>query len=248
MKTRALTIAAALLFSIHCLAQAVPAPTPPMGWNSWDSYGTTVREDQVKANADAMARDLASHGWQYVVVDILWYEPNAQGHDYEPGAKLAMDEYGRLIPAVNRFPSSAGGAGFRPLADYVHGLGLKFGIHIMRGIPRQAVRTNTPILNSTARAADVADQSSTCRWNTDMYGLNMSKPGAQAYVDSIVNLYASWGVDYIKADDEARPLHQEEVAALHRAITNSGREIVLSLSPGPAPLDHADFFAANAQL
>ena len=116
-----------------------------MGWNSWDSYGTTVREDQVKANTDAMARDLARHGWQYIVVDIQWYEPNAQGHDYAPGAKLAMDEYGRLIPAVNRFPSSANGAGFKPLADYVHSHGLKFGIHIMRGIPRQAVEQNLPV-------------------------------------------------------------------------------------------------------
>ena len=106
------------MIRLSALAQAAapPAPTPPMGWNSWDSYGTTVREEQVKANADAMARDLASHGWQYIVVDIQWYEPNAQGHDYAPGAKLVMDEYGRLQPAVNRFPSSAGGRGFKPLA------------------------------------------------------------------------------------------------------------------------------------
>src|SRR5260370_20954418 len=89
-----------------------PATTPPMGWNSWDSYGTTVREEQVKANADAMSRDLASHGWQYIVVDIQLYEPNAQGHDYAPGAKLAMDQYGRLQPALNRFPSSSDERGF----------------------------------------------------------------------------------------------------------------------------------------
>jgi alpha-galactosidase len=253
MLTTTTNLATWILFSgLSLWANQQPAKilaqTPPMGWNSWDAYGTTVTENEVKPNADYMARVLKPHGWQYVVVDIQWSEPNPKAHGYRPDAVLTMDSYGRLIPAPNRFPSSAGGAGFRPLADYLHGLGLKFGIHIMRGIPRQAVRTNTPILNSTARAADVADQSSTCRWNTDMYGVNMSKPGAQAYVDSIVNLYASWGVDYIKADDEARPLHQEEIAALHRAISSSGREIVLSLSPGPAPLEHADFLAANAQL
>src|SRR2546422_11322371 len=121
------------------------APTPPMGWNSWDSYGTTVREDQVKANADWMAEHLAKYGSQYIVVDIQWYEPNAQGHDYKPGAPLTMDEYGRLLPAGNRFPSAAHGAGFKPLADYVHGKGLKFGIYIMAGIPRQAVDKNLPI-------------------------------------------------------------------------------------------------------
>jgi hypothetical protein len=171
-----------------------------MGWNSWDSYGTTVREDQVKGNVDVMARDLASHGWQYVVVDIQWYEPNAQGHDYEPGAKLAMDEYGRLIPAVNRFPTSANGAGFKPLADYVHGKGLKFGIHIMRGIPRQAVEQHLPIKATFYHAADIADKDNPCRWNPDMWGVD-TKPGAQAYYDSIAELYASWGVDFIKADD-----------------------------------------------
>src|SRR5947207_4744200 len=137
---------AAFLLLTSALGVAQPvAPTPPMGWNSWDSYGTTVTEAQIKANADAMARDLASHGWRYIVVDIQWYEPNAQGHDYAPGARLAMDNYGRLLPAVNRFPSAADGTGFTHLAEYIHGKGLKFGIHVMRGIPRQAVEKNTPI-------------------------------------------------------------------------------------------------------
>src|SRR6266566_2870953 len=156
------------------------ASTPPMGWNSWDSYGTTVREEQVKANADSMARNLASHGWQYIVVDIQWYEPNAQGHDYAPGAKLAMDQYGRLLPAVNRFPSSSDGTGFKHLADYVHSKGLRFGIHIMRGIPRQAVAENLPIKGTQYHAADVADKDNHCRWNPDMWGVDTTKPGAQA--------------------------------------------------------------------
>src|SRR5690242_5631395 len=131
------------------------APTPPMGWNSWDAYGTTVTEAEVKANADYMAKHLRSHGWQYVVVDIQWSEPNAKAHGYRANAELAMDQYGRLIPAQNRFPSSAGGLGFKPLADYVHQLGLKFGIHIMRGIPRQAVKANLPVYGTDVRAADI---------------------------------------------------------------------------------------------
>jgi alpha-galactosidase len=123
-----------------------------MGWNSWDSYGTTVREAQVKANADWMDEHLAKYGWLYIVIDIQWYEPNAQGHDNKPGAPLTMDDYGRLIPALNRFPSSANGAGFKPQADYIHGKGLKFGIHIMRGIPRQAVDNNLPIKDTQYHA------------------------------------------------------------------------------------------------
>lgn len=229
-------------------ANSAVAPTPPMGWNSWDSYGAAVREENVRANADYMAAHLAKYGWQYIVVDIQWYEPHAQGHDYRAGAVLTMDNYGRLMPAENRFPSAANGAGFKPLADYIHRKGLKFGIHILRGIPRQAVEQNAPIANSTHRAAEVADKNNICPWNTDMYSVDMSKPGSQDYYDSLVALYASWGVDFIKADDMSSPYHSDEIAALHRAIVKSGRPIVLSLSPGPAPPDRAADLQANAQM
>jgi alpha-galactosidase len=224
------------------------APTPPMGWNSWDAYGTTVTESEVKANSDYMAAKLKSHGWQYVIVDIQWSEPKPQVHGYRPNADLAMDEYGRLIPARNRFPSSTDGKGFKPLADYVHAQGLKFGIHIMRGIPRRAVNANLPVADANVHAADIADKTSVCRWNTDMYGVDTSKPEAQVYYDSIVRLYATWGVDYIKADDMAFPFHDKEIAALHKAIEKSDRPMVLSLSPGPADLTKADFYAENANL
>jgi alpha-galactosidase len=224
------------------------AAAPPMGWNSWDCYGPAVTEAEVKANADYMAKVLAKHGWEYVVVDIQWSEPRAQAHGYRPDAELTMDGYGRLIPAPNRFPSSAGGKGFKPLADYIHSLGLKFGIHIMRGIPRQAARENTAVLGSNVCARDIANEKSICRWLTDMYGVDMTKPGAQAYYDSIAKLYAQWGVDYIKADDMTSPYHGDEIAALSRAIQKSRRPIVLSLSPGPAPLEEALELQRYAQL
>ncbi len=220
-----------------------------MGWNSWDSYGTTVREEQVKANADWMAEQLAKYGWKYIVVDIQWYEPNAQGHDYKPGAPVTMDEYGRLMPAVNRFPSSANGVGFRPLADYVHSKGLKLGIHIMRGIPRQAVEKNLPIKGSSYHAADIADEENGCRWNPDMWGVDTTKPGSQAYYDSIAELYASWGVDFIKADDMGSHLYQPaEMKALSLAMRKTDRPMVLSISPGPAPISEAEFFEKYAQM
>ena len=238
-----------LLVAAMSLAAAdTLAPTPPMGWNSWDCYGTTVTEAEVKANAGYMASKLKIHGWQYIVVDIQWSDASAKAHGYRPNAELAMDEYGRLIPAANRFPSSANGAGFQPLADSIHKLGLKFGIHIMRGIPRRAVAANLPVAGSKVHAADIANQQSTCRWNSDMFGVDMTKPGAQDYYDSIVKMYAGWGVDYIKADDIAIPFHIDEIEALHRAIVKSGRPIVLSLSPGPADVTKADRYAANANL
>ncbi len=233
------------------LTAASVAQTPPMGWNSWDAFGTTVREDEVKANADYMAKYLAKYGWQYVVVDIEWYTPRPKTHGYIPDtANVTLDAYGRLLPAVNRFPSAADGSGFTHLAAYVHSLGLKFGIHIMRGIPREAVVRKLPILGTTLTAADVADKVNVCHWKgmEDMYGVDTKHPGGQEYYDSIVKLYAQWGVDYIKADDMSNPAQLPEIAALHKAILNSGRPIVLSLSPGPAPLEDAAFFVAHSNL
>ena len=153
--------------------------TPYMGWNSWDCYGAAVTEDIVRANAEFMAKNLKKYGWEYIVVDIEWAEPNAKNNEYNAFADLAMDEYGRLIPAVNRFPSSAGGKGFKPLADYVHSLGLKFGIHIMRGIPRNAVHRKLPILGTKLTADRIADPSSICYWNSGMYGVYAHAEGAE---------------------------------------------------------------------
>ncbi len=216
--------------------------TAPMGWNSWDCYGAAVTEDIVRKNAEFMAKNLRQYGWEYVVVDIQWYEPSAENHEYHPFTELCMDEYSRLIPAENRFPSSKGGKGFAPLAEYVHSLGLKFGIHIMRGIPRQAVHRNTPIKGTDRRAREIAKTASICSWNTDMYGVDPDKEGARAYYDSLFELYASWGVDFIKCDDIARkfPKEEQELVMLSEALHGCGRDMILSLSPGPAPLEKAE--------
>lgn len=226
------------------------APTPPLGWNSWDCFATAVTEEQTKAQADAMAALLKAHGWEYIVVDIQWYEPGAKDHSYRAGAPLAMDDYGRLQPAVNRFPSAKDGNGFRDLAAYVHGLGLKFGVHLMRGIPRQAVERNLPILGTDRRAADIADRVHVCPWNPDMYGVDMGQPGAQEYYDSVFALLAAWGVDYVKVDDLSRPYfqNQPEIEAIRRAIDKTGRPMVLSLSPGATDIRAAEHVAAHANL
>lgn len=208
------------------------ALTPPMGWNSFDGYGCSVREEEVLENARFMQARLLPYGWDTVVVDGDWADPDLLAGGCRPNAVLEMDEYGRLVPAVRRFPSAAGGLGFKALADAIHALGLKFGLHIQRGIPRQAVQANTPIWGSPARAAQVADPTSICPWNTDMYGVDMSQPGGQAYYDSLAALYTGWGVDFIKADDIASPFYPAEIAALSAAIAKTGRPIVLSLSPG----------------
>ena len=226
------------------------APTPPMGWNSWNSFGPTITEAQALENADIMVAKLLPFGYNVFTVDIQWYEPNANSYEYRKDAELTMDQYGRLQPAPNRFPSAAGGAGFKKLADQIHARGMKFGIHLMRGIPRQAVRLNTPILGTKLRAQDIADTKAICEWNGDMYGVDMTKPGAQEYYNSVFKQYADWGVDFVKMDDMSRPYERNwpEVEAAHKAIAASGRPIVLSLSPGEMDLRWANHVPHYAQM
>lgn len=230
--------------------KAVLAPRPPMGWNSWNSFATTITEAQARETAGIMAEKLLPFGYDIFTVDIQWYEPEASSYTYNAKPRPAMDGYGRMIPAPNRFPSSAGGKGFTQLAKDVHALGMKFGIHVMRGIPRAAVEQNLPILGTKYRAADIADRKSICSWNPDMYGVDMTRPGAQAYYDSIFRLYADWGVDFVKMDDMSRPYdaHAAEIEAAHKAIVATGRPIILSLSPGETPVMRGDHVRKYAQM
>ena len=226
------------------------AKVPPMGWNSWDCYGASVTEETVRRNAAYMAENLKPYGWEYVVVDIEWYQPTADTHEYIPCAGLEMDAYGRLQPAVNRFPSAEGGKGFKPLADYIHSLGLKFGIHIMRGLPRMAAHRHLPVFGSDYRCDEAADPSDVCRWNPDMYGLRTTHPAANAYYDQLFRMYAEWGVDFVKCDDIAReyPKCAREIELISDACRNCGRDIVLSLSPGPALLEQAEHLKKFANM
>ena len=226
------------------------AKVPPMGWNSWDCYGAAVTEETVKKNADYMAKYLKPCGWEYVVVDIQWYQPTAINHDYEPFSDVVMDAYGRLLPAENRFPSAAGGRGFAPLAEYVHSLGLKFGIHIMRGMPRMAAHRRLPIEGSEFFCHEAANPNSVCTWNPDMYGLKCDLPAAKAYYESLFRLYAQWGVDFVKCDDIAReyPHCRREIELISEACRSCGREMVLSLSPGPAPVEEAEHLKQYANM
>lgn len=222
------------------------APTPPMGWNSWDSYGFTIDEDQFKANAKVMA-SLEEYGWKYVVIDEGWYMANPKGKNLEQRQYL-WNANGLLIPAPARFSSAADGAGFRPLVDWVHAQGLKFGIHIVRGIPRQVVSANLPIAGTSLHAADAADTASPCPWDEGNWGVKDNAAG-QAYYDSMLKLYASWGLDFLKVDCIAtNPYRPAEIRQIAEAIHKTGRPIVLSLSPGPTALDHASEVGRYAQM
>jgi hypothetical protein len=231
---------------------------PPMGWNSWDCYAATVTESQLLENAEYMHKNLQAYGWEYIVCDIQWYEPLAgtgEG-EYRPFAELCMDEYSRLIPAENRFPSSAGGRGFAPIAEKIHNMGLKFGLHYMRGIPRQAVHRRTAIKGTKITADKIANPFSISRWNSDMYGVDHTKQGSQEYYNSVFELFASWGVDYVKVDDICNTnmypndpySGQGEIEQIYNAIEASKRPMVLSLSPGPALIEKSWHLSQYANM
>lgn len=233
--------------------EMITAQKPPMGWNSFICYGWSVTEKEMKENIDYAAGYLKPYGWEYMIVDFCWACPGAncdpnpnQDKTFSPW--LHMDEYGRLLPDEGRFPSSADGMGFGPLAAYTHAKGLKFGIHIMRGIPRQAAAADTPVYGSDKTAADIADKDSVCEWLNYMYGVDMDKEGAQEYLDSLLELYASWGIDFIKIDDLSYPYHKKEIEGYKKAADRTGREIVISTSPGETPLHMADHIRSYANM
>ncbi|HEX8507960.1 MAG TPA: glycoside hydrolase family 27 protein [Propionibacteriaceae bacterium] len=233
-----------------------PGRIPPMGWNSWDCYGTTVTEAEVLANAHFVADHMLASGWDTIVVDIAWSDPHPKAGGYNEHAELTLSEHGVVLPAINRFPSAGQGRGFGPLAARVHDLGLRFGVHVMRGIPRRAVEQDLPVLGTEWTARDIARTSSVCDWNSDNYGLDHSHPGAQAYYDAQLAQFAQWGVDFVKADDMLGPYHADEIAAYARAIERTGRPIALSLSPGremslarlPHLLEHATMWRISDDL
>jgi hypothetical protein len=247
MDRRTLSLAALVFVFAATLTLAQnPAPTPPMGWNSWDAYGLTINEADFKANTAVLAK-YRQYGWQYAVIDEGWYMENPDGQ-HLADKKYLLDANGILIPVPSRFPSSVEGAGFKPLADWVHQQGLKFGIHIVRGIPKQAVEKDLPIAGTSFHALDAADKNSPCGWDEGNWGVADNAAG-QAYYDSMLKLYAGWGLDYIKVDCISdHPYRPSEIKQIAAAIQKTGRPIVLSLSPGPTQLEHAAEIAEYAQM
>jgi hypothetical protein len=242
----ALSLVATLSGAASPQAPPSPAPTPPLGWNSWDAYGLTIDEADFRANVKALA-GLKQFGWRYAVIDEGWYMQDPFADKVET-RKYVWDANGNLIPAVSRFPSAANGAGFKPLADWVHAQGLKFGIHIVRGIPRQVVKENLPIAATSFHAQEAADLDATCPWDEGNYGVS-DTPAGQAYYDGMLKLYASWGLDFIKVDCISdHPYRPTEIRQIAEAIRKTGRPIVLSLSPGPTSIEHAAEVAKFAEM
>ncbi len=222
--------------------------TPPMGWNSYDNYGGSVTETEYLANARFMRTHLREFGYQYAVIDYLWFDPQQAPRSVWQRGPLTMDHFGRLLPAVNKFPSAGEENGFAPLSRKIRAMDLKFGFHIMRGIPRRAVAANSPIEGSNFTARQAANTASTCTWNNDMFGVRGDTPAGQAYYNSLIRLYKKWGCRFIKVDDLSRPYHIAEIHAIRRALNRFGPEIVFSTSPGATPVAEGKDIILNANM
>lgn len=201
-------------------------PTPPMGWNSYDAFGASVTEADMIEQAKAVRSSLQPFGWNMVVIDYRWYEPG-----------LPLDANGRYLPATSKYPSATGSNGLKPLADQIHALGLSFGIHIMRGVPRKSFDADSPIANSEYTTKDAGNSSDACPWDQHMWGVRGETAAGQAWYDALLAQYASWGIDFIKIDDmlnnDTKTYHQAEADAIRKAANKTGRSIILSFSPGP---------------
>lgn len=229
---------------------------PVMGFNSFDGYGWSITEEEFKANVEFCDKELKPYGYTYMCLDFMWSTPGRDTRDNPDQNEFFlpwrnMDRFGRLIPAPDRFPSSIEKCSLQPLAEFLHGRNLKFGLHIMRGVPRQAAAARCVVKGTDGITCDQIisrEEGECCSWNNEMYPLDMKKKGAREYIESLIELYDEWEVDLLKADDLSYPYHKEEIEAYSRAIENVGREIVFSTSPGAAPIESGGHISKFANM
>ena len=205
--------------------------TPPLGWNSYDCYAESINEEQANANLDAFIEKLKPFGFEYFCLDAGWYADGDQVHhmDMIRNGQLRhmnIDEYGRFIPSPVNFPHT-----LRALADRCHANGIKFGVHIMRGMPLMALEKNTKIKGTDYHARDIYDPDNFCSWCKYCVATKADHPGTLAYYKSVVEYLANdLKIDYIKLDDVTE--HPDHIRLFAEAINSVERPILLSLSPG----------------
>ena len=243
----------------------------PLGWSSRDSYGLFITEAQFRANVAVLRDKLKPFGWQYAILDASWFVENPQS---SPAPKLiyALDDYGRYVPVPERFPSAVRqparaihsqssrlrsygtatvtytDASFAALGAFVHAQGLKFGLRLAPGIPRASVDRNLSIAHSAFHAQEAADTADRCPGDPGNFGVRDNAAG-QAWYDALLGQYAGWGVDLVEVGCLADPPYKiSEIRQIRRAIDRTGRPMVLSLSPGPTQLAHAEEIATLANM
>jgi hypothetical protein len=216
-------------------SEVIIAKTPPLGYNSFDSYNCNIYEELAMKEIDAFIEKFAPHGYEYFVIDNGWFS-SPKSTDFEglmvplgrmsdPYTEVSVDEYGIVQPSEQFFPN-----GFKAMTDKLHEKGLKFGVHLMRGIPKIAVKNDLPIKGTNYTAKQVFTTVDDCSWCKYMHGLDMTKPGAQEFLNSVFNQFAEWGIDFVKVDHVTH--FPAEIEGCVKAIEQCGRPMVLSLSAG----------------
>ncbi|KAJ9169452.1 hypothetical protein P3X46_017649 [Hevea brasiliensis] len=235
-----------LAFSLNRVSSEMErASFPPRGWNSYDSFCWTISEEEFLQNAEIISQRLKAYGFEYVVVDYLWYRRKVPGAYVDSLGFDVIDQWGRMIPDPDRWPSSKGGKGFTEVAKKVHSMGLKFGIHVMRGISTQAYNANTPILDTIKggayedsgrqwRAQDIGIKERACAWMQHGFmSVNTKLEAGRAFLRSLYEQYAEWGVDFVKHDCVfGDDLDLEEITFVSEVLKKLDHPILYSLSPG----------------
>ncbi len=200
---------------------------PVLGWSSWSFLRKHPTAAKIEAEARALNNSgLRKLGYEYVNLDDFWYEcPGKQGPN--------VNRYGLWIPKSSRFPPHGPTNGIMAVAEYVHSLGMKFGIYVTPGISRQAVRKNTPIMGTPYTADEIAEpEVKESNYNCGgMVAIDFQKPGAQGYLNSWADMFARWGVDFVKLDG-IQNRNAPEIEAWSKAIRQSGRPMVLDVTEG----------------
>ncbi len=181
------------------------ALTPPMGWNSWNCWGGQIDQKKTLAAAKAIVRHgLDQHGWTYVNIDDAWQGKRGGPHH-------------AIQPDPKRFPDMKG------LCDEIHGMGLKVGIY------------STPWVTTYARRIGGSSENENGEWTHPGNGpKTVNKKilpwaiGKYSFAKNDAKQWAEWGIDYLKYD--WNPIEVPETAEMDRALRESGRDVVLSLS------------------
>jgi len=202
---------------------------PYLGWSTFSEQtvnGSFLTQANIQAQSDALkASGLEEHGFRYINIDSGW-----QG---------SFDANGRPIPNPTTFPD------MKALVDHIHANGQKAGMYWIPGIEQPAVDGNYPILGTSYHTQDIvvmplAKGNAFAGPLPNPYHdkIDFTKPGAQQYINSVVDLFASWGIDFIKLDgvtpgsyvNDLSIDNRPDVKAWSKAIAQSGRPIWLTIS------------------
>jgi hypothetical protein len=181
-----------------------------------------ITEAYFRAEVQQFSNRLKQYGWEYVVIDGGW-DSGTDGHCRTIPGQIFLKNSSLFLYIF-----------LKDVGNFVHSLGLKFGLHLMRGLSETAVQNNEPIVGTNYRAKDIVNEKDNCVWSDYWKGINMSHPGGKAYYTSLIQQMVEWGIDFVKVDciGIGRDQHNQDILAIADAIKQSGREIIFSLSPG----------------